>query len=86
MNCVTKEICSLVNGKKEGCSLEMLLLCLQCLEACTAVPSDYKSKVRDDLPLHFALCAKTFMFYLNKKPVSFDDIIYSKVSTSIIKI
>lgn len=78
---MTKEICSLINGRKEECPLEILLTSLQCLEACTAVPSDYKSKARDDLSVHFDLCAKMFMCYLHKKPIAFDNVIYSKVST-----
>ncbi|KAJ8916078.1 hypothetical protein NQ315_004444, partial [Exocentrus adspersus] len=75
----TKEVCDLINNKKVECPTEILLLSLQCLEACTSVPSDFKSKDREGFNLHFGLCAKTFMHYLNKSPINFDDILHSKV-------
>ncbi|KAJ8953878.1 hypothetical protein NQ318_019118 [Aromia moschata] len=76
---VIKEIRALLNGSGEDNSLEVVLLALQCLEACTIEPNDTKLQSRTDLLTYFDHCGDIFMSYLNKKPDSSDDLIYSKI-------
>ncbi|KAJ8927250.1 hypothetical protein NQ314_020301 [Rhamnusium bicolor] len=80
INNVTKEIKFLLGNGKEKRSPEIILLALQCLEACTTVPNDYKSQNRDDLFAQFDLCAEIFMFHLSSKTDSYDDVIHKKLT------
>ncbi|KAG5900627.1 hypothetical protein JTB14_005905 [Gonioctena quinquepunctata] len=73
---VTKEIGNFITNKEEECSPEIVLLSLQCLEACTVVITSNKSLDRN---AHLEKCAEIFMAHLKKKPKGNENLVEIKM-------
>lgn len=61
-------------------SQDVILSCLQCLEASTIIPEDLKLKDPVQLYKSFEICAKIFIAHLCKEFTKFDDPVKSKVN------
>nr|CAH7726599.1 unnamed protein product [Callosobruchus chinensis] len=74
---VVRELCKFLKSHVEICALEITLLILQCLEACTTISDDQKAD--SDLHRPLELCSETFLTHLTKKITDFNDLVTNKI-------
>ncbi|CAG9838730.1 unnamed protein product [Diabrotica balteata] len=67
---VSFEVIKIIKDTEQGWSPEIILISLQCLEACTAVPTE-KSNIQHS---HLEICAEIFLSYLCKQQIVQDPI------------
>nr|CAI5828887.1 unnamed protein product [Callosobruchus analis] len=73
---VIRELCKFLKWG-EKCTLEITLLVLQCLEACTTISDDQKAV--GDLHRPLELCSETFLTHLTKKTADSSDLVTNKI-------
>ncbi|VEN58079.1 unnamed protein product [Callosobruchus maculatus] len=74
---VVRELCKFLQSRSEKCTLEITLLVLQCLEACTTISDDQKAG--SDLHRPLELCSETFLNHLTKKATDSNDLVTNKI-------
>lgn len=77
---ISQIIIKIIKEGEKKWTPEVILIALQCLEACTAIPKDDKSSYRDGC---LENCAKIFISYLNRPKIT-EDLVHVKVSDIIL--